>query len=83
VRRSVLSPRVDIHSGAEVDECVLLDAVDVGRGAVLRRVIIDKGVVVPPGVSIGVDHAADRARGFHISDGGVVVIGKGQTVPAD
>jgi glucose-1-phosphate adenylyltransferase len=83
VRRSVLSPRVDIHSGAEVDECVLLDGVDVGRGAMLRRVIIDKGVVVPPGVSIGVDHAADRARGFHISDGGVVVIGKGQTVPTD
>jgi glucose-1-phosphate adenylyltransferase len=81
VRRSVLSPKVDIHSGSEVDECVLLDGVDVGRGAVLRRAIVDKGVAVPPGVQVGVDHSADRARGFYVSDGGVVVIGKGQTVP--
>ncbi|HVY10674.1 MAG TPA: glucose-1-phosphate adenylyltransferase [Mycobacteriales bacterium] len=83
VRRSVLSPKVDIHTGSEVDECVLLDGVDVGRGAVLRRAIIDKGVVVPPGVTIGVDHAADRARGFYVSDSGIVVIGKGQVIPTD
>jgi glucose-1-phosphate adenylyltransferase len=83
VRRSVLSPGVKVHSRSEIDECVLLHGVDVGRGAVLRRAIIDKGVLVPPGVSIGVDHEADRARGFHISEGGVVVLGKGQVVPAD
>jgi glucose-1-phosphate adenylyltransferase len=82
VRRSVLSPRVDIHTGSEVEESVLLDGVDVGRGAVLHKVIIDKGVAVPPGVRIGVDHAADRARGFYVSDSGVVVVGKGQVIPA-
>jgi glucose-1-phosphate adenylyltransferase len=81
VRRSVLSPKVDIHTGSEVDECILLDGVDVGRGAVLRKAIIDKGVVVPSGVQIGVDHGADRARGFYVSEGGVVVIGKGQSIP--
>jgi glucose-1-phosphate adenylyltransferase len=81
VRGSVLSPGVHIHSNAEVVDSVLLNGVDVGRGARLRRVIIDKGVVVPPGVSIGIDHDADRARGFHISAGGVVVLGKGQHVP--
>jgi glucose-1-phosphate adenylyltransferase len=83
VRRSVLSPGVKVHSRSEIEECVLLHGVDVGRGAVLRRAIIDKGVLVPPGVSIGVDHEADRARGFHISEGGVVVLGKGQVVPVD
>jgi len=83
VRRSVLSPGVDIHSGSEIEESVLLHGVDVGRGAVLRRAIIDKGVAIPPGVQVGVDHNADRARGFFVSDGGIVVIGKGQTVPAD
>jgi glucose-1-phosphate adenylyltransferase len=81
VRRSVLSPGVKVHSRSEIDECVLLHGVDVGRGAVLRRAIIDKGVLIPPGVSIGVDHDADRARGFHISEAGVVVLGKGQIVP--
>jgi glucose-1-phosphate adenylyltransferase len=83
VRRSVLSPGVKVHSRSEVEDCVVLHGVDVGRGAVLRRAIIDKGVLVPPGVSIGVDHDADRARGFHISEGGIVVLGKGQVVPVD
>jgi glucose-1-phosphate adenylyltransferase len=32
-------------------------------------------------VSIGYDAEEDRARGFHLSDGGVVVVGKGQQVP--
>jgi len=83
VRRSVLSPGVNIHSRSEIEDCVLLHGVDVGRGAVLRRAIIDKGVLVPPGTTIGVDHEADRARGFHISEGGIVVLGKGQVIPAD
>ena len=81
VRQSVLSPGVKVHSRAVVEGAVLLHGVDVGRGAQLRRVIIDKGVVVPPGARIGVDHEEDRARGFHVSDSGVVVLGKGQKVP--
>jgi glucose-1-phosphate adenylyltransferase len=83
VRRSVISPGVKVHSRSEIEDCVLMHGVDVGRGAVLRRAIIDKGVFVPPGTTIGVDHDADRARGFHISEGGVVVLGKGQVVPVD
>jgi glucose-1-phosphate adenylyltransferase len=83
VRRSVLSPGVKVHSRSEIEDCVLLHGVDVGRGAVLHRAIIDKGVLVPPGVTIGVDHDADRARGFHISEGGIFVLGKGQVVPTD
>jgi glucose-1-phosphate adenylyltransferase len=81
VRRSVLSPGVHVHSQSEIEDSVLMHGVDVGGGAVVRRAIIDKGVHVPPGTTIGVDHDADRARGFHVSEGGVVVIGKGQAVP--
>ncbi|MDT5185500.1 MAG: glucose-phosphate adenylyltransferase [Mycobacterium sp.] len=80
VRRSVLSPGVNVHSRAEVEGSVLMNGVDVGQGAVVRRAIIDKGVIVPPDTSIGFDADADRARGFHLTDSGIVVIGKGQTV---
>jgi glucose-1-phosphate adenylyltransferase len=81
VRRSVLSPGAHLHSGALVEDSVLMQDVDVGREAVVRRAIVDKNVRIAPGAQIGVDAEADRER-FHISDGGVVVIGKGHTVAA-
>lgn len=80
VRRSVLSPSVKVHSGALVEDSVLMHNVDVGRGAVIRRAILDKNIQVPPGARIGVDSEEDRARGFHISDNGIVVIGKGDAI---
>ena len=58
---------------------VLLDGVRIGTGAVVRDAILDKNVEVGAGVRIGVDPAADRAR-FTVSRGGVVVIGKGQSI---
>jgi glucose-1-phosphate adenylyltransferase len=76
---SVLSPGVKVHSWAQVDGCVLMDNVDIGRNAVVRRAIIDKNVVIPEGMEIGVDLERDRSR-FTVSDNGVVVIGKGQRV---
>jgi glucose-1-phosphate adenylyltransferase len=82
VRRSVLSPGVVVHSRALVEDSVLLDGVDVGRDAIVRRAIIDKNVKIPTGARVGVDLAEDRARGFTISEGGVVVLGKGDVVPA-
>lgn len=81
VRGSVVSPGVTVHSGALVEGSVLLDGADIGRNSIVRRAIIDKGVVIPPNCHIGVDIADDRARGFTISDNGIVVIGKGDPVP--
>jgi len=80
VRRSVISPGVLIESHAQVDGSVLMDDVRVGPGAVVRNAIIDKNVHVPPGARIGVDPEHDRAR-FTVSEGGIVVIGKGQRIP--
>jgi len=81
VRRSILSPGVNVHSYATVEDSVLLNGVTIGRHAIVRRAILDKSVQVPPGARIGVDPEEDRARGFTVSDNGVVVVGKGDTVP--
>jgi glucose-1-phosphate adenylyltransferase len=81
VRRSVLSPGAHLHSYAEVEDSVLMQGVDVGRNAVVRRAIVDKNVRIAEGARIGVDPVADRER-FTISAGGVVVIPKGATVAA-
>jgi glucose-1-phosphate adenylyltransferase len=79
-RRSVLSPGVHMHTHAQVEDSVLFQDVDVARDAVVRRAIVDKGVRIGPGAQLGVDPKADRARGFHVSEGGIVVIPKGATV---
>ncbi len=77
---SVLSPNVRVLEKAVVDESVLLANVRVGRNATVRRAILDKNVVVPDGCEVGVDHVADLARGYTVSDGGITVVGKGVTV---
>ncbi|WP_037411802.1 glucose-1-phosphate adenylyltransferase [Candidatus Solirubrobacter pratensis] len=78
-RRSVLSPGAHLHSFSSVEDSILLHGAHVHRNAVVRRAILDKNVQVTEGVEIGVDPAADRER-FHVSEGGIVVIPKGQVV---
>jgi glucose-1-phosphate adenylyltransferase len=80
VRRSILSPRVRINSYAEVDESILLDGVNIRRHCKVRRAIIDKHVVVPPGTTIGYDLELDRRRGFTVTESGIVVIPKGMKI---
>lgn len=76
---SVLGHTVDVREGSSVESSVLMAGVRVGRDAVLRRVILDKNIVVPDGAQIGVDLAADREK-YHVSPGGIVVLGKDQEV---
>ena len=75
VHNSILSRGVRVHTGADVEGCVILDNCDIGRRAKVRRAILDKNVRVPEGTQIGYDHEADRARGWHVTDSGIVVIG--------
>jgi glucose-1-phosphate adenylyltransferase len=78
-RRSVLSPLVHLHSYSLVEDSIVMHGAEVGRHAVVRRAIVDKDVHIGEHVQIGVDPEADRRR-FHVSDGGIVVIPKGQRV---
>jgi glucose-1-phosphate adenylyltransferase len=80
VRESVLSPGVRVDSWAAVERSVVMDGTRIGRHAVIKDAILDKNVVVPEGVSVGVDKEHDRARGFVVSSGGVTVVGKSQLV---
>ncbi len=79
VRGSVLSPGVRVLGGALVEDSVLLDGVVIGDGAEVRKAVLDKNVVVPPGARIGFDAEHD-AEHYTVSEGGVVVLSKGQIV---
>ena len=80
VERSILGVDVRINSYAVVEDSILFNHVDVGRHAKLRRVIIDKGVRIPPGMEIGFDPEVDRARGFTVTESGVTIIAKTDAV---
>jgi glucose-1-phosphate adenylyltransferase len=74
--RSILSPGVRVHSYSRIDESILMDDVNVGRHARIRRAIVDKSVKIPEGYRIGFDPEED-AKKFTLSPSGVVVIPKG------
>ena len=76
VKRSILSPRVMVHSFAEVGDSILLEGVDVGRNAKIKRAIVDKEVQIPPGTEIGYDLEEDAKR-FTVTASGIVVVPKG------
>jgi glucose-1-phosphate adenylyltransferase len=71
---------VRVNSYARVQDSIVFQDVDIGRHAKVRRAIIDKGVSIPAGVEIGYNLEQDRARGFTVSPGGVVVIAKADGV---
>ena len=82
VRNSVLGRGVKVHTGAQVDDSIIMDNCDIGRHAQVRRAILDKNVRIPEGAQVGYDLNADRARGWYVTDSGVVVIGgERSTVP--
>jgi glucose-1-phosphate adenylyltransferase len=73
VRRSLVFTGVRVHSWAEVDHAVVLPEVEIGRGARLRNVIIERGARIPPGLVVGEDPEAD-ARRFRRTEKGICLI---------
>jgi len=76
VYRSILSPSVRVHSYSEVQDSILMEGVEIGRRARVKRAIIDKGVRVPEGHQIGF-HLGEDAKKFTVTESGLVVIPKG------
>lgn len=74
VRRSILGPRCRINSFSLVEDSILFENVTVGRNVKIRRAIIDKNVVVRDNWVIGYDPDQDRARGYTITESGIVVV---------
>jgi len=71
LRRSVI-----VEQDASLDYCIVMDRSTIGRGARLRKVIVDQDNAIPAHETIGFDAERDRQR-FTVSEGGVVVVPRG------
>jgi glucose-1-phosphate adenylyltransferase len=74
LRGAVVGFDCRIDDLAVVEDSILFDGACVGRGAEVRRAILDEGVQVLPGARIGFDADADRRRGFVVSEGGITCV---------
>jgi glucose-1-phosphate adenylyltransferase len=73
VFRSVLFSLVRVHSYASVSWSVILPGAQVGRGARVTRAVLDRDCMIPEGMVIGEDPAADGAR-FYRSENGITLV---------
>jgi glucose-1-phosphate adenylyltransferase len=73
INKSLLFTGVHAHSYSELEHVVALPYVDIGRGARLKKVVIDRGVQIPAGLVVGEDPDLD-ARRFRRTQGGVCLI---------
>lgn len=73
VRNSLLFTEVHTNSYAVLDHAVVLPYVTVSRSARLRKVVIDRGVVIPEGLVVGEDPIED-AKWFRVTDKGTTLI---------
>ena len=73
LRHTVLHGSARIESGATIEDSVIMDRVQVGRGVHLRRALVGPGSMLPEGASIGRDPLADCRR-YTVTPGGIIVV---------
>ncbi len=80
VYRSVLSPKVSVHSWAQIQDAIIMHGSRIGRRARVNRAILDKNVIVEEDAQVGFDREHDLARGFTVTESGITVVPKGYVV---
>jgi glucose-1-phosphate adenylyltransferase len=84
VEHSMLSPGVYVSEGAVVRDSILMNDVWVGPGAILDKVIVDKGAVIGAGTRLGFgeDNKANELEPDKLNTG-ITVVGKNAHIPAN
>ena len=73
LRRSLLFTGVHVHSYAKIEDAVIMPYVEIGRGARLSKVVVDRGVSIPEGLVVGEDPDRDAQR-FRRTERGICLI---------
>jgi glucose-1-phosphate adenylyltransferase len=73
LRRCLIFTGVRANSFSHIEESVVLPRCNIGRNARLRRVVLDRGVVIPAGLVVGEDPKLDAQR-FRRTEKGICLI---------
>ncbi len=73
ITSAVFFSNVRVDSFCQIDQAVVLPGVRIGRNCRIRKVVIDRGCVLPEGLVVGEDAALDASR-FERTEDGVVLI---------
>ena len=73
VRHSLLFSNVMVRSYSVIKDAVVLPDVRIGQNCYLRRVVIDKGCIIPDGTVIGEDPEKDAER-FYVTPNGITLV---------
>lgn len=73
ISRSLLFSNVKLNSYSSLEEAIILPNVDIGRHCRIKKVVIDKGISIPPNTVIG-ENLEEDAKRFYVSEGGVVLV---------
>jgi glucose-1-phosphate adenylyltransferase len=76
VRNSILGRSVWVNEGAVIEDSIIMDHTTVGKGARVRRAIVDRHNIIPSDTEIGYDAEEDRRR-YHVDCAGIVVVPRG------
>jgi glucose-1-phosphate adenylyltransferase len=77
VVRSILGRGVVVHPDVEIEESIVMDYAEVGKGARLQRTIVDRFNTLPPGAQIGFDRRQDGLN-YKVDSSGIVVVPRGK-----
>ena len=76
IRKSILGRGVWVNEGAVIEDSIVMDFTSVGKGAHLRRAIVDRYNIIPAGLQLGLDPNVDRER-YRVDRSGLVVVPRG------
>ena len=74
VKRSLLYSNCTVNAYSIIKDSVLLPDVAVGEHCRIQHAIVDRGATIPDNTEIGVDHDADRKRGFRVTKSGLTLV---------
>ena len=73
---SILYSNCKVGTNSQLKGVLALPGCTIGKNVTLRNVLIDNQCNITDGTSIGLNHEVDRQAGFHVTEGGIVVVNR-------